>query len=228
MNKKIIKNSDVSLESNLEMSEAVINYKDPDSKVIKSEDIQTKNEVNKILNKALRDAKKIKEKAKELYMQVEAKTEESRLAGFDVGKEEGKALVTETLIKLQKQNEVWLKELEKESISLIYEIAQKVIGNELKTNDQAILGMIKQALQSSMGTTMTIYLNGKDHERIKDKESQLVSSLDAMQKITLKVAENVHEGGCVIESELGTIDAHLDYQLNAIKRALGLYVKEEL
>ena len=96
------------------------------------------------------------------------------------------------------------------------------MGDNLQTSDDAIVGMMRNALQSTMGDQLTLFVHPNDYERIKDQETTLMNVLQATQTLNIRPTENVQESGCVIESELGTIDAQLDYQLDAIKRALGL------
>lgn len=223
---KIIKSDkidqDVSISSRLDMIETSNASLASDKKIISPEDLDSIKKGKKIIEDAKAKAKIIKEAAKEIYLQIEQKMEESKQQGFEQGRQEGLASVTELLTKIQNQNQDMLDNIEKEAISLVYEIAQKVIGEELKSSDKALLGMIRHALQSSMGNELTLFVHPKDYERIKAKETQLMSVLQAVQTMYIKSSENVKESGCVIESELGTIDAQLEYQLEAIRKALGV------
>ena len=74
----------------------------------------------------------------------------------------------------------------------------------------------------AMGNELTVYLNPQDYDRIKKHSAPLMSVLQTTQTLQIKASENVKPSGCIIESELGTIDAQLDYQLEAIKKALEI------
>lgn len=227
---KIIKgdnvDKEVSLETRLDMEDASKSSLVEGKKIISKSDLLSIKKANSIVEKAMSDANKIRTKAKEIYLQVEQKMEEARQRGYENGCEEGKATVTEMLTQIQMQHEEMISHIEKEALKIIDEIAQKIIGEQIKTSDEALFGLVRQAMLSSMGNKLTVYLNPVDFARVKEKESELMACLDTMQTMNIKVAENVKPDGCVVESELGTIDAQLHIQLAAIKRALGLYDQE--
>lgn len=226
MNSKVIKkeniDENVSLGDRLEIEDTHQQALSSDKKVISENDMTALKEAQDIISKAHKDAEEIKTKAKALYCQVEEKMEKSRKKGFEEGKEEGFAKVTEELTRIQKEHHEVMHKVEREGVSLIYEIAQKIIGDALNTSDDALIGMIRQALLSSMGNELMIFVNPADLDRIKSQESKLMSVLQAIQTMQIKASENIQPGGCVIESELGSIDARLDLQMDAIKKALEI------
>ncbi|MFH1356852.1 MAG: FliH/SctL family protein [bacterium] len=223
---KIIKqdqvDDDISLESRLDMEEFAEGNNSVEKKVYSQAELKARDVAGGIIERAQDEAQLIKEKAKNIYQQVEDRMAEAKQQGYDEGRQEGLATVTEELAKIQQTQESFMAEVEKESISVIYEIAKKIMGDNLQTSDEAIVGMMRNALQSSMGNQLTLFVHPNDYERIKDQETTLMNVLQATQTLNIRPTENVQELGCVIESELGTIDAQLDYQLDAIKRALGL------
>lgn len=223
---KIIKreqvDQNVSLGSRLDINEAGSIVIDTGNKIVRGSDAEHVDEVNDILAKARVEAEQIKKRAKELYLQVEDKTEKAKQDGFERGRAEGLAEVTARLVQIEKKNQEMLRHIEKESLALVYEIAQKLIGDALKNSDEAIVGMVRQALQSSMGNELTLFVNPEDFERIKAHEATLMSTLHSIQTLNIKPSERVKIGGCLIESELGSIDAQIDLQLAAIRKALGL------
>ncbi|EKD51672.1 MAG: flagellar assembly protein FliH [uncultured bacterium] len=212
----------ISLENRLELEEFAEKESPVSSKIISESEVQALSQSEVIVNKAQEESKRVKEKAKELYLQVETKMAEAKKQGFEQGRQEGLATVTGQLVQIEAHQKKLIESIEKESVSLVYEIAQKIVGNALKTDDEAVLGLIKQALHASLGNHLTIFVNPNDYERIREKETQLTNLLQTTQTLSIKPTENVKEAGCVIESEMGTIDAQLDYQLEAIKKALGV------
>ena len=57
---------------------------------------------------------------------------------------------------------------------------------------------------------------------LKEHEKDLLTVIDQTQSISVKEDEEIPAGGCIVETELGTVDARLETQLRAIKKALGL------
>ena len=224
--KKIIKkdqhDQDISLASRLDLKDFTESSAASDKKVVSREDLIAKTVASEIVKKAQAEAGGIKQNAKAIYLQVEDKMREAKEKGFAQGRQEGLASVTQELLTIKKNQRQLLAELEKNALGLIYEIAQKIIGDNLQTSEAALMGMIRQALQSALGNQLVLYIHPQDMERIKSQNADLLNALQTSQSLNIKSSENVKPLGCVIESELGTIDAQLEYQLSAIKKALDL------
>lgn len=191
-----------------------------EKKIISSQEIQQYAQKNSLLEDAKQEAQLIKNQARQLYSQVQQKIEEAKKEGFSHGREEGLKSVTELLANIQLQQEKLKQNLEKEILNLVYEITQKVIGDVLTFSEDALVGLIQQGLHQVLGKEIMILVNPQDYEKIKKNEQRLMLSLQGLQKLVLKPVETVKAGGCVIESEVGTIDAQLETQLAALKKIL--------
>lgn len=214
---------DLSLGARLDMDEFTSSdAEDAERKVISQSELSYRGLRDEILAQARAEAAEIKEHAKKLYIQVEDKVREAREKGFVEGREAGLASVTEMLAKIAKQNEAIMAGLEKDTLKIIFEMASRIIGDAFKISDEALLGMIRQALSASLGNELTVLLNPADFERVKAQQSGLMAALHGSQVLKLRPAESVKPNSCVIESELGTIEANLELQLKAMKKALGL------
>lgn len=224
---KVIKQNQIdeelSLESRLSLQEqghSAIEIND-DQKVIRQK-APSVDQAKLLLDKAKKEAEGIKTRAKALYQQVEAKIEEAKKQGFEAGKKEGLATMTELMGKIEKKNEDMLNSLTKESLSLVFEIAKKIIGESFEHSEKSLVSMIQQGLQSAMGDQLVILVNPTDYVKLKDHQNQLLQYLHGSQRLTLKASEAVKPNGCIIESEMGTIEGDLEDQLLAIHKALGL------
>jgi flagellar biosynthesis/type III secretory pathway protein FliH len=193
-----------------------------EKKVFRQSDLEERGRRQEVLDAASAEARAIKARARELYLQIEQKTAEAQKIGFEQGRQEGLQSVTEMQARLKLEHEKMLQELEKDTLGLVYEIAEKVIGDALKISDDAILGMIRETLKEAMGNELVVLVSPVDYDTVREKQPHLVSAIQGTQTLVLKSSEAVRQGGCVIESELGTIEAQLDLQLEAIKKALGL------
>jgi flagellar biosynthesis/type III secretory pathway protein FliH len=77
-------------------------------------------------------------------------------------------------------------------------------------------------MSDAVGEKITVRLNPKDYEKIKKNEAEFLKSLENVKSLSFREDEAVAKGGCLVQTEIGTIDAQLDTQLSAIKKALGL------
>lgn len=209
------------IESRLELDDAIlVNVPQSDSKIQTPTDLKEQKKAQNLVGVALEEARAVKERAKALYQSIDQKMREARQQGYDEGYREGLREATELQVRLKLENEKIFKTLERDMLELVFEIAHKVIGDAFRASDDALLGMIRQAMQSSMGNKLVVLVNSSDFERVKQHEMQLMGILHASQSLMIRPSETVTPGSCVIESELGTIEALLEDQLAAIKKAV--------
>lgn len=228
--KKIIKGKELdglSLETKLSLDEMASKHSTiAGQTVVKKSTQNLAEQQQSILQKAEKEAQEIKAKARALLQQVNDKIKTAQEKAYQEGREEGLASVTEILTRVKNEHEKMLENLEHEAVELVFEIAKKVIGDAFKTSKEAVLNMVKQALTASMGDKITILLHPDDYKELKDKKNYLLNYCHGSQVLNLKPAQTVKKGACLIESELGSIEADLEIQLKAIQKALGL-LKDE-
>ena len=111
---------------------------------------------------------------------------------------------------------------EPEIIKLVMTIAEKVIGKLVRENEETIRSIVRQALESAIGERITVRLNPEDYAVVAADEMEFRDILDRTKRISFKEDETVGKGGCIVETEVGTIDAQLETQLKAIKKALQI------
>ncbi len=148
--------------------------------------------------------------------------EKARKMGEEAGFQDGQAKALESLNRIHLLREKMFQNVEPQLVKLAFTIAEKIIGQQIQENDTAIIGIIRQALDSAIGNKIVVRVNPSDFEKVKAHQPTLVGHVEATKTISFKEDEMVKQGGCVVESEIGTIDAQLETQLMAIKKALGL------
>ncbi len=111
---------------------------------------------------------------------------------------------------------------ESDVIALVMEIAEKVIGKMVHEHRAAILAIVRQAIESSLGDRLTVRLNPEDYKAIHEQTAELRELVDRSKRLVFKEDESISQGGCVVETEVGVIDAQLETQLRAIRKALEL------
>src|SRR5262245_44029717 len=191
------------------------------SVVVSKEALDTQAKVRGILEEATAEAAQIKKDAREILGQVHEEMEKSKKKGEEQGFQEGLGRALEYLNKIHLLREKMFQNVEPQVVKLVFNIAEKVIGQQIKESD-AILGVIRQALDAAIGQKIVVRVNPSDYKKVKEHEAALLSKVESTKTISFKEDDAVKRGGCVVESEVGTIDAQLDTQVAAIKKALGL------
>lgn len=224
---KIVKREDyqkqLNLEEQVELDEGVeMGAPLGEERVISQEVYGASGEARRIIEEAREEARKIKKEAEGILRRVQEEMEKAKKKGFEEGREKGLGEITQLLTAAVEAKEKMFDGIEREAVRLVYDIAEKILGQEFSQRETAIVDLVKQALHSAIGQKIVILVNPHDLETIKQHQSVLVQTLDATRSIQLRGDEKVKPNGCLIESEVGTIDAQLETQLKAIRTALGL------
>ncbi len=175
---------------------------------------------DKIISDAELEAMKILKRAEETLKDAEAEKKDALKSAYASGESKGLAQVTEQLMKLQKLREDFYDNAEPEVIKLVMTIAEKVIGHAANENPNTIKGVVRQALEKSLGDRITVRLNPEDYVTITSADGEFGDVIDRTKRLAFREDDTIEKGGCVVETEVGTIDAQIDVQLKAIRKAL--------
>ena len=104
-------------------------------------------------------------------------------------------------------------------IKVSQRIAEKILQKELEDNT-IIEKLLDQNLRNIIGANdIIIKLNPTDYKLIQKSNKQYLASSGG-SKIRFESNENIQIGGCLIESEIGNLDARVESQLNEIVKNL--------
>ena len=156
---------------------------------------------------------------------------EGQDTGLELGTQKIEPLISaikEALIQLNTIREETYLQLEKEVVELALAIAQKVICREIATDKETVVCVAKEALAKVDDPgKVKIKMNPADLEFINQTKYQLANLIPDVNHVTFEAEENIQSGGCIIETELGEIDARIEKQLQAVKESfLGAMEKE--
>lgn len=173
----------------------------------------------------------LERRAEDERLQSEAHDEGYRL-GFQQGQaqgyEEGWEQLQQTMMQAQqileeaylvKQNT--LREAEPFLVQLSVEIAKKILREELSVHPEKSVSIVKEALTRVLEVEkLTIGVNPEHFLVIQQQKGELSKFLNGDAELVILPDFSIAEGGCLIRSPYGTIDAKLDTQLEEIKHAL--------
>jgi flagellar assembly protein FliH len=69
-------------------------------------------------------------------------------------------------------------------------------------------------------------MNPSDLKFIQETRTQLSNMIENVDHVSLEAAENIQSGGCIIETDLGEIDARIEKQLQAVKESFKAVVEK--
>lgn len=122
---------------------------------------------------------------------------------------------------------IWA-ELEPQVTQLVLALAQKVIKQEVTASKEVALAVIKNALlRVADSHSLRIRVSPRDLETVRSHREALLEILDHLPHIEILSDRRVGDGGCVIETQNGNVDARIETQLTEIENAFGPIVPLE-
>ncbi len=177
---------------------------------------------------ARRTADRMLQQAQERSLTVEREAYEK---GFAQGEKAGMELANKKAEALLQRYQSSLAEfgrlrgdillrIEKDVVRLAVAIAKKIVHREVHADPEIILTMTRIALTRIGEKSMvTIHLNPADFKFVLDNKARLGTASE-LAGITLVEDGAVSRGGCLIDTEMGSIDARVDEQLREIEHGL--------
>ena len=176
------------------------------------------------INKAVVKANELKDLAKK----------EGYEKGYTEGFEEGKAKAREefspVLESLQKNIEelgrfrkMMYTKLEREMIEMTLALVKKIIHFELSTREDSVREMMRLAVQNVLDKeSMTIKIHPEDKGYAESFRPELQHMYGEIKNITFEAHPGIQRGGCLIESNFGTVDARIEQLDGQIENILHL------
>ncbi len=184
--------------------------------------------------------KKIEEGMKEGYAKGFSNGQEEGFKkgyqdGFESGKKESLQKLIDFLNILDKSakeisnfKENVIRESENEIAKMSLSIAKKVINRELLLDPSVVIGVIRDALNKVYyKKKFIIYVNPLDLELVKKEQEKLTSILENFESFVIKPSTQVEPGGCIVETESGTVDARLESKYEKVKESVIKAIGEE-
>jgi flagellar assembly protein FliH len=111
-------------------------------------------------------------------------------------------------------------QVEYELMNLAFSIAKIIINQELKSQPDIVISLLKKSLDllPSSSKKIKIFLNPNDVQMVKESfsttEDLRFEDYQFIEKANLK------RGGCIVDTNLSHIDASLDYRINELAKNL--------
>ncbi|MEY8303197.1 FliH/SctL family protein [Anaerosalibacter bizertensis] len=186
-----------------------------------------------ILNIAYREAENISNKWKDKGYQEGIKS--GHTEGYDDGYEEGRRdsniLIDEALeIKEEyiKKKENLYREVEEDIIHLVLDISEKVIYDKINEDKEYITSLVLKGIES-LNTTenLIVRISKEDYDIVEMSKNKILAKASLVNDLEIKVDSNLSKGDCIIETNKGSVDVSIDYQVNEIKELLNNILHSE-
>ncbi|HET6266716.1 MAG TPA: type III secretion system stator protein SctL [Acidobacteriota bacterium] len=170
-------------------------------------------------------AKDLVQKAEQQAEQILSKAmeERERIQGEarDQGYQEGLAQSTEWIVKAKDHYQRVAENSKNDLKILAVKIAEKIVGKALEMDPELINDIVSQAIRTlRQQKNVNIRCHEDDLGILKKNEKEFLELLGKSGVITFTVDSKIQRGGCMIESEIGVVDARLETQLKTLQKIL--------
>jgi len=181
-----------------------------------------------MIEEARREAKSLRETAqREGYeagkLAARIAVEDEVRVEWDARKVALREAMDQIAMQIATARELLWQEQEPEMLALTLEIARKVVKTEVQQNPEVIRQVISNAIRRVTDKeNVRLRISVGDAPRVKEMREDLMDVLDGLRNLEIIDDRRVGDGGCVIETNAGTIDAKIETQFSEVAHALGV------
>jgi len=175
--------------------------------------------------KAEKEIQSLKDAAQQ---EISLMKKQAKEDGFKEGKQEGfnqyaekSRELLESISQIVKEKAKVLKEAEMGILQLSIKVAEQIIRSEISLNQAVCLNIVSEAINKITDRDQVIVkVNHSDLEVVKQNRDRLLALIDGVKNFSIIEDTQVDTGGCIIETNLGYIDARIKTRLSAIETAI--------
>lgn len=183
---------------------------DPAAKVLKASDYLLYLEGKGIIEKAEEKAAQIIDAAKVVY-------EQEKHRGHEDGLAESKVDQADQMLKVVSRTINYLSEVEKSLADILMSGVKKIIG-EFDQEELAV-NLVRNALQHVRNEKqVTIRIPPSQFKMVKARLNGILAEYKGVGFIDLVADQRLSTGDCIMESEIGVVDASVDLQITALQK----------
>ncbi len=185
----------------------------PEKKIIPAEVFSALLEASDVLEHIKRDADKYRQ-------QVATECETIKEHAFQEGYEAGFKEWAEHLVNFEKQVQSMQKEIEKLIIPIALKAAKKIVGREVELSEDIIVDIVAANLKAvAQHKRITIYVNKRELDVLEKNKPRLRELFEHLESLSIRPRDDIATGGCVIETEIGIINAQMEHRWLVLEKA---------
>ncbi|MBS0655585.1 MAG: HrpE/YscL family type III secretion apparatus protein [Verrucomicrobia bacterium] len=175
----------------------------PNSKVVPADSIAKILSAQEVLEAIKADAERYR---KEVIAECETLKVQAEQEGFA----EGYKQWTAQLAKMEEEIAKIREEMQKMVIPIALKAAKRIVSSELALSPQAILDIVASALKSvAQHKRIVIYVSRQDLETLEHGKGKIKDIFESLESLSIRDRDDIEQGGCIIETEGGIINARL-------------------
>lgn len=102
-------------------------------------------------------------------------------------------------------------------VKLVYSMARRLLMSEIEQKREIVLEVIKQAIESAQSDeNVTVRVSATDYAFIEEIKERLGKGFEAVKAAKFEPSDEIADGGCVIETNYGDVDATVEQRLETL------------
>ncbi len=174
----------------------------------------------------------------DLEPDLKAVEEQAYIEGFERGEKEGLELgrvrvrelmgrLNSAILGIEDAQKKLILSTEHEAVELALAIAKKIICREVETDSSIILNVVKEALKKVVNhDKIKILLSPSDFQFMTEYNSENSENIEDFEGVVFEDDSSITNGGCIIDTNFGDIDARIEKQLQTIEDAFNAEIKK--
>ena len=184
----------------------------PGTRILRAAEYARLLEAQSILDDARAEADAIRKRAEEAY-------EERKKQGYEDGVLDGQMQQAEKMLETGMQAVEYLEGLERQIVEVVTTAVRKIVG-ELDDKER-IVRVVRTALEQVRGRQrVLVRVCPEEEPQVREALAPMLARTSSANGIELVADQRMKAGDCMLESEMGVVDAGLEVQLKAIEHAL--------
>ena len=170
-----------------------------------------------------------RDRAEETENAAQMEAETIRREAYRAGREDAERELLDNLFEIKEKRAQVLRTIEEDVLKLSVKLAEKIVGREIEQSDGAARGeIVVNALRAARQQEMlTVRVNANDLPLLEQMRDEKNNAFGGAQFIDFVADQSVKDGGCIVESSSGTIDARIETQLRILENVLLARVSGE-
>ena len=182
--------------------------------VVNAEEYEAKTAGKQIIAEAQLKAEEIKAEALRFKEEVFAKAR-------DEAKADVQARAAEELARAKMQAGQIIADSEKDVLELALKVAAKIISRDLEREPEILLEIVANCTEAARSSkAMILKVHPEDGKVLREKRPRLIELIGRAVDISIRDDSEVERGGCVIQTEYGTIDGQIRTQFEMLRNVL--------
>ena len=148
--------------------------------------------------------------------------------GIRTGEEQARKESIKSIESVQKQlkeiaslRKSILEKAEKDILMLSVSIAEKILQQEVTSNQDTVQNILKAAMKNILDReNIKVRLHPQDFHYMMDKKEDFLQGFDGIKNIVFEEDGSIIRGGALIETQFGEVDARIDRQFAEVKNQL--------